>query len=286
MSRLYFILILCLLGPLGVLGQSMVTKTITPIRPALPVVYQDNIKGGFHSLSDLFTDDIPAELKQEGMIAFDQLTQCNYQWNGTNWLAVYVIRTWVVGDAKTNQMYVRNGKIYQALQNTTITAGTNPDDIAEAANWQSLGDGFGNHTATANIQMGDNAISKDGAADKGLVFDGDGNATFNQDVTIKGNFAIPSDGRLKTNIRVPKGVLGKVSHLHGVSFSYANQNEYATGTHYGLIAQELQKQFPEMVTQGADGFYRVDYLQMTAILLQAIKEQQTLIEQLMNENNQ
>lgn len=286
MKRAYVFLLLSLLLPLGVLGQSMVTKRLVPILPSLPVVFQDNIKGGYHQVSDLFTSDIPVDLKKEGMIAFDQLTQCHYQWNGSSWVAVYVINTWSVGAVKENQLYIKDGKIYKALQDCTIAADTDPDDGAQVANWARVGDGLGDHIAMSNIQMGSYTISNDGGANKGLEFDADGNATFNQDVTVKGNFAIPSDGRLKTNIRVAGSVLEKLNSLHGVSFEYTDPDAYASGTHYGFIAQELQKQFPEMVTQGADGFYRVDYMQMTAILLQAIKEQQMMIDQLLKQNRQ
>ena len=34
-----------------------------------------------------------------------------------------------------------------------------------------------------------------------------------------------------------------------------------------------------MVTKGADGFFKVDYTQLSAVLIQAIKEQQKLIHQ-------
>lgn len=44
------------------------------------------------------------------------------------------------------------------------------------------------------------------------------------------------------------------------------------GKEYGVIAQELQKQFPELVTLENDGYLSVDYIQLIPILLQAIKE--------------
>ena len=151
-----------------------------------------------------------------------------------------------------------------------------------------IGDDMGDHTATENLKIGANYINNNSedqtATAKGLTFDADGNATFMQDVKINGDFTVPSDARLKDHIQIAQGMLGKISQLNGVSYQYINQNKYAKGTRYGFIAQELKKQFPEMVKQGRDGFYSVDYLQMTAVLLQAIKEQQQMINELMNYN--
>ena len=65
--------------------------------------------------------------------------------------------------------------------------------------------------------------------------------------------------------------------MRGVSFEYKDQNKYAKGRNIGVIAQELQKVYPELVTQGDDGYLAVDYTHLTAILIQAVKEQQEQI---------
>jgi len=53
-----------------------------------------------------------------------------------------------------------------------------------------------------------------------------------------------------------------------------------------VIAQELVKVFPEMVTKGADGFYKVDYTQLSAVLIQAVNEQQKMMHQQQLEINE
>jgi len=141
-------------------------------------------------------------------------------------------------------------------------------------------DNLGNHEATENIKLAVNAISNDGANGKGLTFEASGNAIFGQDVTINGNYFIPSDYRLKTNIATLGTVLQKIDQMRGVSFEYKDQHKYATGTKIGVIAQELQKVYPEMVVQGKNGFLKVDYTQLTGVLIQAIKEQQDEIAEL------
>lgn len=140
-----------------------------------------------------------------------------------------------------------------------------------------LGDNLGNHTATENIKTGAFSISNDGGAGKGLSFDLAGNASYEQDVTVNGNFYTPSDQRLKTNIETLTEALESLDKLQGVRFEYIDQKKYMMGSKIGLIAQELQKVYPEMVSQGSDGFLKVDYTQLSAVLIQAVKEQQQQI---------
>lgn len=141
-------------------------------------------------------------------------------------------------------------------------------------------DNLGNHLATQNIKLSVNSISNDGVTGKGLSFDAPGNASLGQDLTINGNLFTPSDRRLKDHIETLGNVLQKIGQIRGVSFEYKNKRKYVSGAKIGVIAQELQKVYPEMVTQGKDGFLKVDYTQLTGMLIQAVKEQQKEIEAL------
>lgn len=154
--------------------------------------------------------------------------------------------------------------------------------VYDGSHWVPAGDNLGNHTASQNIQLGSYAISNDGQNNKGLSFETSGNATFGQDVTVKGNFYTPSDERLKTKIETLTKALQSIDRMRGVRFEYKDQTKYAKGPKIGVIAQELRKVFPEMVTKGADGFLKVDYTQLTAVLIQAVKEQQEQINELKN----
>lgn len=139
-------------------------------------------------------------------------------------------------------------------------------------------DNLGNHLATQNLKLSVNSISNDGATGKGLSFDAPGNASLGQDLTINGNLFTPSDRRLKDHIETLGNVLTKIGQIRGVSFEYKNKHKYVSGAKIGVIAQELQKVYPEMVTEGKDGFLKVDYTQLTGMLIQAVKEQQKEIE--------
>ena len=50
------------------------------------------------------------------------------------------------------------------------------------------------------------------------------------------------------------------------------------GTNLGFIAQEMEQVIPALVVENAEGYKSVDYSSMTAVLMEAMKEQQTIIE--------
>lgn len=49
--------------------------------------------------------------------------------------------------------------------------------------------------------------------------------------------------------------------------------------HYGLSAQELQKIYPELVSEGQDGFLTVNYIELIPILIRSIQELETELEE-------
>jgi len=161
----------------------------------------------------------------------------------------------------------------------TTTVKINGVDFNGSTNITIPGDNMGNHTATQNIKTVTFAINNDGVDGKGLTFDAAGDAAFAQDVTVNGNFYTPSDQRLKKNIVTLGNALQAINSMRGVRFEYKDQTRYAKGPKIGVIAQELVKVFPEMVTKGADGFYKVDYTQLSAVLIQAVNEQQKMMHQ-------
>jgi hypothetical protein len=94
-----------------------------------------------------------------------------------------------------------------------------------------------------------------------------------------------SDIRLKENIYTLDNSLNKVLQLRGVNFTW--KSEPQMGTRIGFIAQEVEKIIPELVfTNDVDGYKGVNYAEMTAVLVEAIKEQQILIESLTNNNSE
>jgi hypothetical protein len=102
--------------------------------------------------------------------------------------------------------------------------------------------------------------------------DNSGNATATGDVVAY------SDARVKTNIQTIENALEKTLALRGVTYNRTDTED--TRTKVGVIAQEIIEVLPEVVNQDNDGMYSVSYGNITALLIEAIKEQQLQIEEL------
>jgi hypothetical protein len=86
-----------------------------------------------------------------------------------------------------------------------------------------------------------------------------------------------SDIRLKTNITTLTNALSTIAALRGVNFSWL-KDENATQK-VGFIAQEVEEVLPEVVfTNPVDGLKGVNYAEITAVLVEAVKEQQQIID--------
>ena len=88
------------------------------------------------------------------------------------------------------------------------------------------------------------------------------------------NVNTTSDIRLKTKVKTLENSLEKVLQLRGVSYTMNNE------TKIGVIAQEVQGVVPEVVTEGSDGYLSVAYGNLVGELIEAIKTQQSQIEEL------
>lgn len=98
----------------------------------------------------------------------------------------------------------------------------------------------------------------------------------NGNVTIAGSLTQSSDRRLKEEIVPLASTLDAVSRLRGVSFRW--KGERATeGRRLGLVAQEVEEVFPELVATDAAGFKAVDYAGLVVPLLRAVQQQQDQI---------
>jgi|GEM_PF-1834561 hypothetical protein len=104
-------------------------------------------------------------------------------------------------------------------------------------------------------------------------------------LTVGGNvgalgFFHTSDARLKEHIETAPG-LALVERLRGVTFDWKADGRPSSG----VIAQEVEQVFPRAVRTDADGLKMVEYDQLIAPMLEAIKEQQAEIEILKQEIN-
>jgi len=85
-----------------------------------------------------------------------------------------------------------------------------------------------------------------------------------------------SDVRLKKNIVPLTDALKKVLELQGVTYEWKKEG-MEKGTQLGLIAQEVEKVIPEVVSTDKEGFKSIQYSVLVAVLIEAVKEQQQTI---------
>jgi len=137
-----------------------------------------------------------------------------------------------------------------------------------------------------------------------------GNLTVNSDTTLNKNFkanknmilagcgdvasrinradALPtSDRNLKENITPLQKSLDKVLKLNGVEFDFIDESNYGYLKKHqiGLIAQDVKKIVPEVVSKNLDGYYGISYHHLVVLLIESIKEQQEQINELKEKLN-
>lgn len=121
-----------------------------------------------------------------------------------------------------------------------------------------------------------------------LVNDGDrrlsvvGNLATSADLSVSGNafkplggpWSVLSDARVKHDIREIETPLDRVLSLHGITFEYnADAGPHAVpGRHMGFIAQEVERVFPDWITEDETGIKAVSIHGFESLLVEAIRE--------------
>ena len=73
--------------------------------------------------------------------------------------------------------------------------------------------------------------------------------------------------------------IDKIKQIKGVSFDW-NEKSENTGHDIGVIAQDIEKVLPELVATRDNGYKAVRYEKIVALLIEAIKDQQSQIDEL------
>merc|ERR1712166_879869 len=101
------------------------------------------------------------------------------------------------------------------------------------------------------------------------------------------------DERLKTNVVEISEALDKLKQIRGVKFNYIMKPEGFEGeisspdvVNVGVIAQEIEKVLPELISEDKDGYKSVQYGHMAGFLIEVNKEQQGQIEVLQEQVKQ
>ena len=103
-----------------------------------------------------------------------------------------------------------------------------------------------------------------------------------KDLIVLGSINNPSDNILKENIETIDST--DLLKLNPVKFQFKNDNKHKN--HFGLIAQELETVYPELVSNNSIGFKTVNYIELIPILISQIKTMQKDIDTLKDELNE
>jgi len=108
----------------------------------------------------------------------------------------------------------------------------------------------------------------------------DGTTAAGEFKAVTGQYNVLSDRRVKKNLETPTAVLSSFRDLNVYKYNMISETDSAS-KHYGLIAQEVQEYFPELVHYDEESdIYRLEYSTLGVLAIQAIKEQQEEIDEL------
>ena len=105
-----------------------------------------------------------------------------------------------------------------------------------------------------------------------VMFNGD--ATLSNDLTVEGDIVISSDARLKANIVSLGSTLARLLLIDGKSYTMKKDGKQKIG----VLAQDIQKVFPELVSTDDRDMLAVNYQGLVPVLINALKEQQSEID--------
>jgi hypothetical protein len=205
----------------------------------------------------------------------------------------------------TERMRIKgNGAVGIGISNPSYVLEVNGRSLVHSggSNSTSAGIWFNNNANTVNTGFvgmeSDNAIGFYGTGTPngwGVVMNiatgnvGIGISNPSQKLHVIGNILAtgtitPSDIRYKQQIQNITNPIANLQKLNGVTYEFNTaafpEWQFDNNLQYGLIAQEVEKVFPEMVKiiDTKKGYKGVDYVKLIPVLIEAVKEQQKQID--------
>ena len=218
-------------------------------------IYESNnsvYTGGSYTTNDVF------------YITYDGITVRYYQ-NGT--LLRSVARS--IGSA----LYLDSSILTSALAFTNVSFGPMGEQGAQGTTGASAG--ITSYTNPADNRVITSVSSTTINAEANLTFDG-------STLTVTGTLTETSSKKYKEDIKTLENALDTVLKLHGVSYT----RKVDQVKEIGVIAEEVERILPEVIKYNEDGTPdSVSYSRLSAIFIEAFKQQQKQIELLKQEIN-
>lgn len=183
--------------------------------------------------------------------------------------------------AATNKLSGRNNTFVGYYTGANNLNGSNNVFIGTNAGWNETG------SNTLHISNSTNPLifgffKTGGDTLRSVVIDGKENYGYKFYVTGRAGghyeWNSLSDKNIKKNIRSIGNALSKALQLNGVYYQWIDAESFDDKQHLGFIAQDVEKVIPEVVNN-YKGVYSMQYAPITALLVEAIKEQQQIIDE-------
>ena len=201
-------------------------------------------------------------------------TNNNQLTNGAGYVTTDTNTTYTAGTGMSLSGTTFNCTVVNTDTNTTYSAGTG---VSLSGTTFSIGQA---------VATNSDVVFKNTQANGTLTVNGvstlKANTSINADLTVTGTItygklqSARSDERLKKDIQPLETPLDKVSKLEGKKFKWKDDD----AKDFGVIAQEVEKVLPELVSEHNDGYKGVNYQAIIPYLIESIKELKNEVETL------
>jgi hypothetical protein len=247
------------------------TQVASNIEPASDVTYSLGIPTARWNVNANTLNAVTANI---GSTNFTSATLQTLTVTGTSNLTGVVTTG---GNATIGNDLTVNGDLSVALT-TTLTGAATVNGAATFTNGLTVNTA-GNFTVTRPTTIS-NSLTVTGGINQ------TGNMAITGALTVTGDITafFTSDAGFKEHLEKIPDALDKVSEINGYTFDW---NETARKrsigrdtTDVGVVAQEIEKVIPEVVTTRPDGYKAVNYEKLVPLLIEAIKELKEKVERL------
>ena len=121
-----------------------------------------------------------------------------------------------------------------------------------------------------------NAVTVNGVVNNVIVPTTKTDVLIQKDLIVEGAILNPSDITLKKNVK--ELVNNEILNLSPVEFNF--KSDESQKKHFGFIAQEMEKIFPDLVSNERLGYKTVNYIELIPLMLSKMKQMQTEIDSL------
>lgn len=218
--------------------------------------------------------------------------------------------SWIIGQTISCNILAQKttkGLEVSSYSSSSVSNNSKAYGILSSAGNAKSGYNYGICTSLSGSNNGTGLFASSGSYPNAYEITGKYAGYFDGNVKVIGNVTATtvtttSDLRLKNNIRqIENGSLSKIMEMNVVRYGLKNQevnilepteeakylyspdSDILKQEHIGLIAQELQQIYPELVNEGDDGYLSVNYIEIVPILIKSIQELKTKVDILENE---